>query len=722
MTSITTDNVVNTECTTRDGANVHLALSIEASSSVELRSEVAQLCVAASAWFVETDATLRIVQFASPVASSEVPFVSDWPMGFHLADAIHFNESVKGSSNLSQRLEAHEPVRGHFFVVRHEVLGSQSYELTAIPRHNNGGCFKGYWGLVRNVTAMRSLSQQQQQQATLINSVFDNSPSSIVIRDLEGKIVRCNPRAIELAVAREQSTQGVIPKPLPSERSNHVLSATDEDVLTNEKPCETEISVVQSDGLHTYLATTFPMFDPDGTIVGLGSIGTDITELKRAETALYQKANFDELTGLPNRRHFREKLSDAVCSARERNEAVVLIVLELDNFATINDTMGTLAGDELLIEATWRLKNAVPKSAIVGRVAGDGFGVALSAADTNEELNALVAALRAAFDLPCHVQGVEVFTGATMGLATFPELAGTADSLYRHANLAMGEACKNGYGAMRKFNAEMGKSLERKARIDTLLRLALAKNELSLNYQPLINPTTGHVEASEALIRWNNPELGAVGPDQFIPIAEQTGLIHSIGRWVMATACAEALRWQRPGRTPISVSVNVSPTQLSDSNFADVIVQILGQTGLPPELLKIEITESGLMGDVKQTKTLLERLKKIGVQLSLDDFGTGYSSLSHLKHFPFDILKLDRAFIRLIQRDGSEAELTESIIHMAQALDMSVVAEGVEDLWQVEFLKRRKCDLIQGYVYSKPLRGEDFLTYVENRNRIVLAA
>ncbi len=433
----------------------------------------------------------------------------------------------------------------------------------------------------------------------------------------------------------------------------------------------------------------------------------DITERKRAEVEVQRLAYFDSLTGLPNRSLFRDRLEQALAHAGRAGHRVALMFLDLDQFKEVNDTLGHATGDHLLKMVADRLGNSVRKSDTVARIGGDEFVVILTDVEGEVDVSAAASKLLSAIAVPAQVEGREMFITGSLGIALFPEDGETAETLIKNADAAMYQAKEHGDTHQFYTTAMNALALERLL-LGNDLRRALERNEFFLVYQPQVNIDSGRMTGMEALLRWRHPDLGLLPPSQFIPLAEETGLILPIGRWVLETACAQNRAWQQAGFPPLMVAVNLSGRQFREGGVAEMVAEVLAATGMPAHLLELEITETVLMDNAETTRRTLNELKAMGLQLAIDDFGTGYSSLSYLKHFPIDRLKIDRSFVHDITRHDDDAAIAEAIIAMGHSLRLKIVAEGVETLEQVEFLRARGCDEMQGFFFRRPETLEDF--------------
>jgi diguanylate cyclase (GGDEF)-like protein/PAS domain S-box-containing protein len=445
-----------------------------------------------------------------------------------------------------------------------------------------------------------------------------------------------------------------------------------------------------------------PVFAADRQFTGYRGIGRDITSQKQAEQRIQYLATHDPLTGLPNRVMFSQLLSDALAAARQQRRMCAVLFIDLDRFKVINDTQGHEAGDKLLQEAARRLNQMVRTSDVVARLGGDEFVVLVQGTGNQEQISVVARKILAALTEPMQIGDQEYRITASVGISIYPIDAEDEPSLMKNADMAMYLAKEEGKNTFQFYSQNIQKrSLERLA-LETNLRRALEQQQFSLHYQAKLDLRSGKIAGVEALLHWESPILGVVPPAQFIPLAEETGLIVPIGQWVLRRACAQNVAWQRAGLPPISIAVNLSARQFADENLLADIAAALGDTGLDPKLLELEITEGMVMHNADRAATLLAAIKAMGVRLAIDDFGTGYSSLAQIKRYPLDTLKIDRSFIHDLPRDAEDKAITEAIIAMAKTLDLTVVAEGVETREQLELLRSLACDQIQGYYFSRP--------------------
>ncbi|MEP6943402.1 MAG: EAL domain-containing protein [Betaproteobacteria bacterium] len=435
------------------------------------------------------------------------------------------------------------------------------------------------------------------------------------------------------------------------------------------------------------------------------SLGTAIGR-KRSEERLAYVAQFDSLTGLPNRTLFRDRLSQAMSRAERSGNPLALMLLDLDRFKEINDTLGHDAGDQLLQAVAERLTTALRTIDTVARLGGDEFTVIIEDALSVDNVACVAEKVVGSLAKPFPLDDQEYYLTVSAGITMYPMNPGDIETLIMNADVAMYDAKDKGKNNFQFYRAEMNALKQERLSLEGQLRRAMDRNELFVLYQPQVDLASGTVVGAEALVRWRHPELGLIEPGRFIPIAEQTNLILQIGKWVLQTACAQNLAWQDSGIPSIRVAVNVSARQFR-AELLDTVASALAATGLAPDCLELEITEGLLIEDPKAASEVLSKLKALGVHVAIDDFGLGYSSLSYLKHFPLDSLKIDRGFVRGLSIDPDDAAIARAIIALAHSLELKVVAEGVETTQQLAFLREHKCDVVQGYLYGAPVGAEE---------------
>ncbi len=446
-----------------------------------------------------------------------------------------------------------------------------------------------------------------------------------------------------------------------------------------------------------------PAHDAAGDFAGFRGNGADVTERRRSQHDAERLAMYDSLTGLSNRHRMSSHLENTLAVFKQAKRSCAVMMLDLDRFKQVNDTLGHPAGDELLQQVAERLGRVIEGGCELGRLGGDEFQVILPDIDDRGRLGEIATRVIEIVSQPYSLEGARCVIGVSVGIAIAPYDGVARDELIRNADLALYAAKGGGRGQFRFYSTELHNEAETRRRIEEDLRDALVENQISLAYQPLVDTETNTVVAMEAVMRWNHPEIGPISPALFIPIAEESNQIAQLGEWALRHACEEAAQW--PGA--IKVSVNVSPAQFANENLPVIVTQALANSGLAPGLLELELTESIFLSNSETTDDMFAALKGIGVRLALDDFGTGYSSLGYLRKAPFDKIKIDQSFIRGVTEPGSRnVAIIKAIVSLAEALDMDTTAEGIEAHDELELMRGLKVSQIQGYIYSKPISGE----------------
>ena len=554
------------------------------------------------------------------------------------------------------------------------------------------------------------------------SQAIEQSPSSVLICDRQWHIEYANQKFSQLTGYTQDDIIGKHPSALVDQSMNsreawHLWQAIRLQVK-RVGVWQGEVNSVRRNGERYWeqLVVT-PIKDSNSDTTGYLILGEDISIRKRYEQQLLRQANYDVLTGLPNRMLALDRLKLAIAQARRDETQVGVMFLDLDNFKHINDTLGHDAGDTLLIEASKRVSSCLRGTSTVARLGGDEFLVVLPGLSGPDAACQVADRILQTFSTPFMLGGQEVFVTTSIGIATFPQDSDNSGTLLQHADAAMYEAKHKGKSAYSRFTPEMTEISHERLQMESYMRKAMELGEFELYFQPIIDTHSGKLVSAEALLRWNNPALGLVMPDRFIPLAEETGLIIPIGEWVIQEACKAARNWQTLTGNPIGVAVNVSPRQFRDPGFTDAVMRALDASGLSPELLELEITERLILDNSIETADILRKLDRSGIRLTVDDFGTGYSALSYLKSYPFDTLKIDKSFIQDVLTENDDASLVRAIITMAHSLGLKVVAEGVEAEAQTHFLKEEHCDYSQGYFYSTPLPEQDFIQWLDTNER-----
>jgi diguanylate cyclase (GGDEF)-like protein/PAS domain S-box-containing protein len=476
------------------------------------------------------------------------------------------------------------------------------------------------------------------------------------------------------------------------------------------KTCNFELTIKN----RVFYVILSPIFDNNSVAEIVGS-ASDITQNKETEEKIRYFAYYDMMTGLPNRTLFYDKLNLAISDVKESNKKIAVLFLDLDQFKLINDTLGHAAGDLLLKQVAKRLNGFMHNDDIVSRMGGDEFNILLKDIENNNDAINFAQMLLDSFRKPFIINEKELYVSTSIGISVYPNDGDNIETLLKNADIAMYIAKDRGRNNYKLFTTNMDTYASEKLNIVNKLRVAIEKEEFLLYYQPKMNLMTGNISGVEALIRWKHPKLGLISPNEFITLAEETGLIMPIGEWVIRTACEQNKKWHDAGFAHLSVSVNISAMQFQYQNIVKIVSDITAETGLNAKYLELEITENSIMENTFRTMKIIEELKQVGVKISIDDFGTGFSSMAYLKRFKVDKMKIDKSFIDDIVKSSSDAKITSSIINMAHSLNLSVVAEGVEKEEQLSLLRIYGCDEIQGYLLSKPLSATDCENFLENK-------
>lgn len=560
-------------------------------------------------------------------------------------------------------------------------------------------------------------TRRAQDQLRLLARVFEHSGEAIVVTDADNAIISVNQAFSRLTGYGPDEVRGRNPRVLSAGRMTHEGYQDMWRSINEKGRWEGEIWDKRKDGTcYPKWLTISTMRDDAGRITHYIGSFTDISERKTAEERIYHLAHHDTLTGLPNRFSLHNRLSQAIASVRREDKALAVMFLDLDHFKAINDTLGHPIGDRLLVDVAQRLKSCVRESDVVARLGGDEFVVVMT--DIGEAPLGVVAAMSSKIlqrlDQAYVIDGHELNATPSIGIAVFPEDGEDADTLMKNADVAMYHAKSHGRRNFQFFTTTMNEAAAERVELETALRHAIDDGQLVLHYQPQIDAVNAHVVGVEALVRWLHPERGMVPPDKFIPLAEETGLIEPLGRWVLGAACRELSALRRGGHANVRMAINLSARQLRHEPLVEHVGGLMREFGLGQGDLELEITETAAMENPQATVAVLKRLRELGVELAIDDFGTGYSSLGYLKLLPIQRLKLDRSFVRDLENDHNDAIICSATIALAHSLGLEVVAEGVETDAQLTYLKYLGCDIIQGYLFSKPLPGDRLEDYLRD--------
>ncbi len=578
------------------------------------------------------------------------------------------------------------------------------------------------WKFEAQAEKYRVAEQALWASETYLNAILYHSPALIAVKDLDGNVVLASEHYKRLLDPKDASlaevgknTFDVYPP-----RVAEVLDDDDSELLNgSSQGFESEFEVQHTDGsIHAYLMVKFPLRNNAGKIFGICTICTDITERKQAENALREQqsrlnymAFHDTLTGLPNRSLFYDRINHGLARAQRSSNKVVLMLLDLDRFKNINDSLGHDAGDLLLKAVSRRLHESIRGMDTIARLGGDEFVVVLEGINDVEDVTYIANKLLTTLARPINILGHEISTTVSIGISIFPQDGGNTEELLKHADIAMYKAKELGKNNYQFYTAGMNATAVNFLLLENDLRRAIEQDQLTLYYQPQIDLQSGKLMGVEALVRWRHPERGLVSPAHFISLAEETGLIVPLGEWVLREACRQQKAWIETGNFVGKVAVNLSARQFRQQKFAERIADILTEAQLPAKYLELEITETSAMEHAGETINMMNLLNQMGLSLAIDDFGTGYSSLAYLKRFPIQKLKIDRSFISDIYTDQNDAAIAKSIIGLAHNMMLNVVAEGVENENQAEWLRCQGCDQAQGFLFAKPMSAQQLESF-----------
>ena len=693
-------------------ANV-LATAIERKQS-EVRLHLMERTVASSSnGIVITDAN----QPDNPVIYVNPAFESI--TGYTVEDVVGHNcRFLQGTDTdpsvvTELRAAIQEQRECHVILQNYRKDGSRFWnELYVSPVFDIEGYLTHFVGIQTDITqrqqALEALRQSEQRLNSILSSL-DDVVWSASVNTFE--MLYLNP-----------ATENVYGRPVSEFLENsklwfEVIHPEDKErvvsqmeALKEKGSIEMEYRIVRPNGEVRWLYDRSRLvYTSDGTLIRIDGIDTDITERKRMEDQLLYDAFHDALTGLPNRALFMDRLKYAILRAKRRKDYLFSVLfLDFDRFKVVNDSLGHMVGDQLLIAIARRLETCLRPSDELARLGGDEFTILLDDIRDVSEATAVAEHIHQALKLPFNLNGYEVFTTASIGIALSATGYDRPEELLRDADTAMYRAKEHGKARHAVFDTAMYNCAVALLQLETELRWAIERQELQVYYQPIVSLTTGKIVWFEALVRWQHPEQGLISPAEFIPVAEETGLIIPIGQWVLRESCYQLRQWQQQFRShpPLTISVNLSGKQFSQPDLVEQIDQTLKETGLSPGSLKLEITESGIMQNADSAAALLEQLKVLKIQLCIDDFGTGYSSLSRLHQFPINTLKIDRSFVSEMTDNGENAEIVQAIITLAHNLGMDVIAEGIETAEQLAQLRMLQCEHGQGYFFSRPLNSK----------------
>ena len=581
-----------------------------------------------------------------------------------------------------------------------------------VPTFHADGSVSGLIDLVLDVTENIRIEEQRSIWAT----IFESCGEPMSVTDANNKFVAVNRAFSDATGYSLEEVLGKDPSMLKSGHHDETYYQNMWAAINQAGVWQGEIWEKRKDGtLYIKWLKIHQVKDSQGKLINYVATFSDITERKEAAARIAYLDRHDALTGLPNRLVLGELLDVAIQNAGLKNNYVGVISIDLDRFKNINDSLGHNIGDEFLKVIARRLESFTDDESVTGRFGGDAFIIILPNIHTKDEIIAAIGKRIAVIAEAVMYDEVELMVTASMGVSVFPDDGDTTEVLIRNADTAMHKAKDNGRNSYQFFTAGMNEYASERLTLENGLRRAVERNEFVLFYQPQLNTVTGQVIGAEALIRWLHPTKKMVSPLDFIPLAEESGLIIPIGEWVLMEACRQHRHWIKLGLPPIPVSINISSVQFHDKGFLQMLAGVIKESGIEPGYLDLEVTESVVMRDPEFVSQQLQRMKDMGISLSLDDFGTGFSSLSYLRHFPLDRLKIDQSFVRDLTAVPVNQAIIESVIALGRNLKIKTIAEGVETRAEFEFMKKFKCDEVQGYYFSKPLSNRDFVSWFKDR-------
>jgi diguanylate cyclase (GGDEF)-like protein/PAS domain S-box-containing protein len=718
-------------------------LTVDSVAAEELRERRAQFEVALAS---VADAVIAVdssgrVTYVNPAAELVTAWTSGDAVGLPLQRCfkiVHDDSGAALESVFDSVRRSGEKIEynSHIALVNRRGI-PVPIECTASPIHGNGNAFIGAVVIFRDVggrrAAERALQSSEESRAENADALFEEKErAQVTLNSIGDAVVSTNfwGRVTYLNIVAERMT-GWSQAQASGRAIDDVFRLID---VTSRSPIPTptaraiienrtvglgaDCMLVRGDGVELAVETSAaPIHDRLGGVIGAVMVAHDVTVARELSHKLARLALHDSLTDVPNRTLLSDRLDQALMRADRTGSSVAVIFIDLDRFKHINDSLGHAVGDDLLRSVAQRLLSCVRSSDTVSRQGGDEFLVLLPDVAQPHDAALCAEKIIAALDAPHRIAEHDLRITASIGIATYPGDASDAEKLLRNADFAMYQAKYTGRNNYQFFKPEMNANAIERQSVETDLRQAVARQEFELNYQPKVSLETGAVVGVEALIRWHRPHCGVMLPARFIPIAEESGLILPIGRWVLETACRQARSWHDDGLLPISVAINVSAVELRAKDFLNNVRQILEQSRLEPACLELELTETFMMQDWKTTAEILRALKALGVKIALDDFGTGYSSLSYMKRFPIDALKIDQSFIRDMTTDSDDASIVSAVIEMGRSLNMRVIAEGIQTRDQLKFLRDRQCPEGQGFYFGSPASAGELTELLSGRGQ-----
>jgi len=674
-----------------DNESVFYAIVVDISDRVKANAEIESLAKFPQenpAPVIRLDNNLQLT-YANPASQHIIDYWSD---GHILKAPGHWQPLINKCLSNNEVTETEETIQ------------DQIYHWLLAPSEDKSyvNCY------ARDITSQR-LAEKDLRQA---GQVFENSIEAIMITDSNNAIKRVNPAFEVITGYSEAEVLGETPDFLRSGEHNDQFYINMWESLNQDNRWQGEIWNRRKNGdIYPVYMTISVAKDEAQNVNDYIAIFADISERKKAQDHIHRLANYDALTDLPNRLSLQSTLSDYIKHAARHNNPIAVIYLDIDRFKTINEGFGHQVADQALKTIAHRISNIMPTGAIFGRMAGDEFLVLANNVTIDSENHPLINEIRNAIGEPLNLKNQDIYLSTSIGVSHYPSDADNMDNLIKFAETAVNYVKKENNG-FQLFSNELDMHGIKHISLESGLRKALEREEYRLHYQPQIDLKSGKIVGLEALLRWEHPENGLVSPADFIPLLEQTGLIVQVGDWVLREACQQSLDWQKLGINVPRIAINLSAKQFVQKNFSDIIMDIISKSGVDPKFIELEVTESTIMHQFDQVISILRELHDNDIQISIDDFGTGYSSLSYLKHFPINVLKIDRSFVKEIPNDKDDIAIVNTIISMGHNLNLDVIAEGVETLEQSQCLLDMGCERAQGFYFSKPLPADDCLDYL----------
>ena len=643
-------------------------------------------------------------RFVNSRMAEMIGYTIDEVLGKNLFDFM----DTKNVDVCKQKLIEHR--QGQSEVYDFEFINKQGKKIytkiASSPIYNAKDVYDGSIAGVIDVSDLRG----QELKLKMLSSAVEQSGTMVMITNESGDIEYVNPKFTEITGYKKEEILGENASILRSEKTETEQVTDLWGTISGGEDWHGEIETRKKDGECFWSLMTISAIKSDrGKISHYVMVSEDVSQLKEARLKMEQLAYVDSLTGLANRLLFRDRLEQVLKAIQRSDTQAALLYLDLDQFKRINDSLGHDMGDALLMQVAERLRQCVRHQDTVARMGGDEFVILLSDVDGMAGVSSVARKIKKSMEKPFRMLTHEMIITPSIGITLAPDDSLNADILLKNADLAMYRAKALGRNNFQFFTEEMNSRVLDHLLIENQLRQAIDNNQLVLHYQPQKSIQTGKLSGVETLLRWKHPDKGLIGPDEFIPVAEETGLVVQLGEWVLRNACKEWHGCELKGMPPIKLAINLSARQFRDPGLLDMIQNILDITGFKPINLELEITETTLMEHLEHAIASLEKIKALGISISIDDFGTGYSSLNYLKRLPIDSLKIDQAFIKEIPQDKDDMEISAAVIAMAHKLKLKVIAEGVETEAQWDFLKKNRCDFGQGYMIGKPMSAEDFI-------------